>query len=63
MSAFGRLIPFLTVIVSLMAFYQLYTSVTIGLRGEYAFAAFYGVFALAGFALARALWINRRKFT
>ena len=46
-----------------MAFYQLYTSASFGLRGEYAFAAFYGVFALAGFTLARALWVNRRKFT
>ena len=63
MTAFGRLIPFLTVIVILLALVQLYTAATFGVRGEYGFAAFYGVFALAGFALARALWVNRRKFT
>lgn len=63
MSAFGRLIPFLTVVVTLLALYQLFTSARLGLSGEYAFAALYGVFAISGFALARALWVNRGKFT
>lgn len=62
MPAFARLIPFLTVIVTALAIFQLYTAARFGLQGEYPFAAFYGVFALAGFALARALWVNRRRF-
>ena len=63
MSAFGRLIPFLTVIIVLFALFQVFASVNLGIRGQYPFAALYGVFAIAGFALARALWVNRRKFT
>lgn len=63
MSAFGRLIPLLTIVILLFALYQVFASASLGIRGEYAFAALYGVFAIAGFALARALWANRGKFT
>jgi hypothetical protein len=32
------------------------------MTGQYPFAALYAVFAFAGVALARALWINRKKY-
>jgi hypothetical protein len=62
-TGFGRLIPFLTVIVVAFATLQVYTALMYGLSSQFAFAALYGVLALAGFALARALWINRHKLT
>ncbi|HEU4878096.1 MAG TPA: hypothetical protein VFT21_01530 [Gemmatimonadaceae bacterium] len=62
MRAFGRLTPFLIAVVLIFAALQLYTSARFGLTGQYAFAALYGVFAFAGVALARALWINRKKY-
>jgi uncharacterized membrane protein YqjE len=60
-TSFARLIPLLTVIVIAFAIFQLYNALMFAVTGQYAFAAFYGVFGFAGFALARALWIHRRK--
>jgi hypothetical protein len=60
--AFSRLTPFLVAVVLIFAALQLYTSARFGMTGQYAFAALYGVFAFAGVALARALWINRKKY-
>ena len=61
MSAFGRLIPLLTVIVVVFALFQLYTAIMFLVNSQYAFGAFNLVFSFAGLALARALWTNRRK--
>ena len=62
MSAFGKLIPVLIVVVSLFALFQLYTAIMFLAQRQYAFAAFNLVFGFAGFALARALWMNRSRF-
>ena len=61
MSAFGRLIPLLTVIVALFGVYQLFTAIMYLSQRQYIGAALNLVFSFAGFALARALWTNRRK--
>ena len=61
MSGFGRLIPFLIVVVSAFALFQLYTAIMFLSERQYAFAAFNLVFSFGGVALARALWINRRR--
>ena len=61
MSAFGRLIPLLMVIVVVFALFQLYTAIMFLVHGQYAFGVFNLVFSFAGFALARAMWTNRRK--
>jgi hypothetical protein len=60
-SAFGRLIPFLTVIIVGFALFQLYTAIMYFAHRQYIGAALNLVFSFAGFALARALWTNRRK--
>jgi len=56
-----RLIPFLVVIVSLLALMQLYGAVMLAFGSKYAFAALYALFGFAGFVLARALWNHRAK--
>jgi len=61
MSTFGRLIPFLIVIVAAFALFQLYTAIMFLANRQYAFAAFNLVFSFGGLALARALWINRAR--
>lgn len=61
LSAFGRLIPLLTAIVVVFAAFQLYTAIMFLVNRDYGFGAFNLVFSFAGFALARALWTNRRK--
>ncbi len=61
MSAFGRLVPFLIFVVIVFALFQLYTAITFLRHGMYAFSAFNLVFSFGGFALARALWINRSR--
>ena len=61
MSAFGKLIPLLTAIVVVFALFQLYTAIMFLTQRQYGFGAFNLVFSFAGFALARALWTNRRK--
>lgn len=61
MSAFGKLIPLLTVVIVVFALFQLYTAIMFLAQRQYAFGAFNLVFGFAGVALARALWINRRK--
>jgi hypothetical protein len=60
-SAFGRLIPLLTVIVVLFALYQLFTAIMYFAQRQYIGGALNLVFSFAGLALARALWTNRRK--
>lgn len=62
MSAFGRLVPFLVVIISLLALYQFYTAVMFATQSMYAFAVFNAVFGFAGVVLARALWTHRKSF-
>jgi hypothetical protein len=61
MSAFGKLVPVLIVVVVAFALFQLYTSLMFLRQRMYAFAAFNLVFSFGGFALARALWINRSR--
>lgn len=63
MSAFARLIPFLTILVCLLALYQLYNAAMFGFSGQYAFAAFYTLFGFGGFVLGWALWSHRGKFS
>jgi hypothetical protein len=63
MSAFGKMIPVIIVIVSLFALFQLYTAIRFLVSGQYAFGVFNLVFSFAGVALARALWVNRSRFT
>ena len=60
-SAFGRLIPFLVVIVIAFSLRQLYTSGMAIIQKAYPVAALNLVFSFAGLALARALWTNRAK--
>ena len=61
MSSFLRLIPFLTVIISGLAIYQLYGAVMFAARGDWGMTILYGLLAVAGFVLAWTLWSNRRK--
>jgi hypothetical protein len=61
MAAFLRLIPFLVVIISGLAIYQLYGAVMFATRGDWGMMALYGLLAVAGFVLAWTLWSNRRK--
>jgi hypothetical protein len=61
-SGFARLIPLLTIIVTLFAVFQLFTAIVHLTHREYIGAALNFVFSFAGFALGRALWTNRRKF-
>jgi hypothetical protein len=62
-TSFARLIPLLTAIVVAFALFQLYSALMFGLQREFAFAAFYTVFGFGGIALARALWLHRKKLT
>ena len=62
LSAFGKLIPVLIVVVLLFALYQLYTAIMFLTSKQYAFGVFNLVFSFAGVALARALWINRSRY-
>ncbi len=62
MSAFARLIPFLLVIIGLLALYQLYTALMFAVQHMYAFALFNAVFGFAGVVLVRALWAHRKGF-
>ena len=61
MSAFGRLIPFLVVIVVAFSLLQLYTAIMAFMQKAYPVGALNLVFSFAGLALARALRTNRAK--
>jgi hypothetical protein len=61
MSGFIKLVPILMVIVVMFALLQGYTAFTLLRAGSYPFAALYGVLAIAGLALARGLWVQRRN--
>jgi len=61
LSAFARLIPFLVVIIALLALYQFYTAIMFAVQSMYAFALFNAVFGLGGVVLARALWTHRQS--
>lgn len=62
MTSFVKLIPFLVAIIGLFALLQLYTAIMYAAHSNYPFAALYIVLGFAGVALARALWVQRRKF-
>ena len=49
--------------ISGFALYQLFMAVVLAARGQWPFAALYAVMSIAGWALARTLWINKRKLT
>jgi hypothetical protein len=61
--SFGKLIPFLLVLVSIFGVYQLAAAVLFAARGNWPFAGLYVVMSLAGFALARSLWINKARLS
>ena len=61
--SFARLIPLLIIVIAGFALYQLLTGLMLAARGEWPFAALYVVLSIAGWALARTLWINKRKLT
>jgi hypothetical protein len=61
-AAFARLIPFLVVIIVILALYQFYTAIMFAAQSMYAFALFNAVFGFAGVVLARALWNHRKGF-
>lgn len=63
MSTFARLMPLLLVMIAGFALYQLFVALMLASRGEWPFAALYAVMSMAGWALARMLWINKRKAT
>ncbi len=63
MSAFARLIPLLLIIISGFALYQLFVAMLFASRQQWGFAALYILMALAGGALARMLWINKKRLT
>lgn len=63
MRAFAKLIPFLTLIIGLLALYQFYGASMFAVSGQYGFAVFYAIFGFAGLVLAWALWSNRGKFS
>jgi hypothetical protein len=60
-SAFVRLIPFLTILIALFAVYQLVAAVIFAARSQWGFTALYVLMAVAGFVLARTLWGNRKS--
>jgi fatty-acid desaturase len=62
MSAFARLVPFLVIVIVLLAVYQFYTAAMFAAQAMYAFALFNAVFGFAGIVLARALWAHRSSF-
>jgi hypothetical protein len=53
--------PLLLVMIAGFALYQLFVALMLASRGQWPFAALYAVMSLAGWALARMLWINKRK--
>ena len=59
MRSFARLIPFLVVVISALALYQMYGAFLAAVARDWPFAAFYALFGFAGFVLARALWTHR----
>lgn len=59
----GRLVNLLLFVVSAFALYQLVAAISFAARQQWAFAGLYAVMAIAGGALARALWLNRRKLS
>lgn len=61
MNGFIKLVPVLLVIVVIFALLQLYQAIALLRAGSYPFAALYAVLAIAGLALARGLWVQRRK--
>ena len=63
MGSFGKLIPFLLVLVSAFALYQLVAAILFAARGNWPFAGLYAVMAIAGVALARTLWINKARLS
>ena len=63
MGSFGKLIPFLLVLVSAFALYQLAAAILFASRGNWPFAGLYAVMSLAGVALARSLWINKARLS
>ena len=63
MSAFSKLVPFLTILIAVFAVYQLVAAIIFAARGEWGFTALYVLMSIAGAALARTLWINRAKLT
>ena len=56
-----RLAPVLVLATVAFALLYLWAGVTALRQGNLPFAAFYGLFALGGIALANALWNARRK--
>ena len=62
LAAFARLIPFLVVIIGILALYQFYTAIMFAVQSMYAFAVFNAVFGFGGIVLARALWTHRKSF-
>ena len=56
-----RLVPLLVAVVVAFALYHAYAVVFAIRRGNVPFAIFYGLFSLAGLALARALWGARKQ--
>ncbi len=63
MSAFARLVPLLLIIISGFALYQLFVAMLFASRQQWGFAALYILMALAGAALARMLWINKKRLS
>lgn len=63
LSAFARLIPFLSIVICLLALYQIYGAVMFAMSGQLGFGLFYGLFGFGGFVLAWALWSNRGKLS
>ena len=63
MGSFGKLIPFLIVLVSAFALYQLFAAVLFAVRGAWGFTVLYVLMAIAGGALARMLWINKARLS
>jgi hypothetical protein len=55
--------PLLLVLIAGFALYQLFVALMLASRGQWPFAALYAVMSMAGWALARMLWINKRKVT
>ena len=63
LGTFARLLPLLTIVIAGFALYQLFMALMLATRGQWPFAALYAVMSIAGWALARVLWVNKRKLT
>ena len=63
MAAFARLIPLLLVVIGGFVLYQLFVAVLFASRQQWGFTALYALMAIAGAALARTLWINKRRLS